>query len=200
MARLANVSQAMVSYALNDRYTVTVPAETRQRIFAAAETLGYVPNTAARSLRMDKTFTIATIIPDITNPFYPAFQRGIQDLAEQHGYDLILYNSDGSAAKERAALISVQRRGVDGLIGVFFHVTAKDLLPLVEMGIYVVRLEAEPKRVGAAPLDNMFVDNRAAVRAAVKFLFAKDHRRIGMLSGSSGPANLRVDGYRQGIG
>ena len=148
VARLANVSQAMVSYALNDRYTVTVPAETRQRIFAAAETLGYVPNTAARSLRMDKTFTIATIIPDITNPFYPAFQRGIQDLAEQHGYDLILYNSDGSAAKERAALISVQKRGVDGLIGVFFHVTAKDLLPLLEMGICVVRLEAEPKTCG----------------------------------------------------
>ena len=148
---------------------------------------------------MDKTFTIATIIPDITDPFYPAFQRGIQDLAEQHGYDLILYNSDGSAEKERAALISVQRRGVDGLIGVFFHVTARDLLPLVEMGIYVVRLEAEPKSVGAAPLDNMLVDNRAAVRAAVKFLFAKDHRRIGMLSGSSGPANLRVDGYRQGL-
>ena len=134
MARLANVSQATVSYALNDRFTVTVPAETRQRILEAAESLGYVPNTAARSLRLDKTFTIATIIPDITNPFYPAFQRGIQDLAEQQGYDLILYNSDGSAEKERAALISVQRRGVDGLIGVFFHVTARDLLPFVEHG------------------------------------------------------------------
>lgn len=199
IARLANVSQATVSYVLNGRVSVTVPAETRQRILEAAASLGYVPNNAARSLRLDKTFTIATIIPDITNPFYPAFQRGIQDLAEQHGYDLILYNTDGSAEKERAALVSVQKRGVDGLIGVFFHVTARDLLPLIELGIAVVRLEAEPKVTGPAPLDNLFVDNRAAVQAAVGFLIAKGHRRIGMLAGSTGPAELRTAGYRQAL-
>lgn len=55
VARLANVSQAMVSYALNDHDLVTVAPETRQRVLDAAATLGYIPNTAARSLRLDKT-------------------------------------------------------------------------------------------------------------------------------------------------
>ena len=53
--------------------------------------------------------------------------------------------------------------------------------------------------MGAAPLDNLFVDNRAAVQAAIDFLFAKGYRRIGMLSGPTGPANLRVDGYRRAL-
>lgn len=199
VARLANVSQAMVSYTLNGRHTISVPEETRDRILAAAATLGYVPNSAARSLRMDKTYTVATIIPDITNPFYPAFQRGIQDVVEQHGYDLILYNSDGRREKEQAALVSVQRRGVDGLIGVFFHTSVMDLQPLVDMGMAVVRLEAGPKRAGVLPIDNLYVDSRAAVKAATCYLVDKGYRRIAMLAGTSGPARLRTEGYRQAL-
>jgi LacI family transcriptional regulator len=189
----------MVSYTLNGRYTVSVPAETRERILAAATTLGYVPNSAARSLRMDKTYTVATIIPDITNPFYPAFQRGIQDVVEQHGYDLILYNSDGAQEKEQAALISVQRRGVDGLIGVFFHTSVKQMLPLVEMGMAIVRLEPGQKRAGSLPIDNLFVDSEAAVKAATRYLIEKGYRRIAMLAGTSGPARLRIEGYREAL-
>jgi LacI family transcriptional regulator len=199
VARLAGVSQAMVSYMLNENANVTVPEETRRRILDAIAELGYLPNSAARSLRSDRTFTLATIIPDITNPFYPAFQRGIQDVAEQSGYDLILYNTDGIAEKEHAALVSVQKRGADGLIGVFFHIAARHLLPLVQRGLFVVRLEAEEKATGDLPLDNLYVDNRAAVRKALDYLFEKGHTRIGMLAGTSGPAKLRVEGYHQAL-
>jgi LacI family transcriptional regulator len=88
---------------------------------------------------------------------------------------------------------------VGELIGVFFHVTARDLLPLLELGIAVVRLEAEPKAAGPAPLDNLFVDNKAAVHTAVGFLIARCHRRIGMLAGATGPAELRTADYRQAL-
>ena len=81
VARRAKVSQAMVSYVLNRNTGVTIPIETRQRILDAIQELGYQPSKVARSLRSSKTYTIAGIIPDILNPFYPAFQRGIQDAA-----------------------------------------------------------------------------------------------------------------------
>ena len=93
VARRAAVSQAMVSYVLNDHPAVSVPTETRRRILEAVEALGYVPNSAARSLRTRKTLTLAAIIPDITNPYYPAFIRGIQDAAETQGFDVISYNT-----------------------------------------------------------------------------------------------------------
>src|SRR5215813_10516970 len=95
VARRAGVSQATVSYVLNNNTAIAVPADTRQRIQDAIRDLGYIPDRAARSLRTRKTYTIAGIIPDITNPFYPAFLRGIQDVAEHSGYDLVTYNTDG---------------------------------------------------------------------------------------------------------
>ncbi|GIV80646.1 MAG: LacI family transcriptional regulator [Litorilinea sp.] len=199
VARLAGVSQALVSYVLNDAAHVSIPPETRQRILDAVAELGYVPNTAARSLRTSRTFTIASIIPDITNPFYPAFERGIQDVAEPHGYDLIVYNTDGRREKEQKALRSISQARADGIIGVFFHVTARELFPLLEMGIPVVRLEATFKPPGAYPLDNLCVNNVAAARAAVTYLIDQGHRRIAMLTWGEGPGDARVSGYREAL-
>src|SRR3954447_3471703 len=147
VARLAGVSQTTVSQVLNNM-TIAVPAETRQRIRAAIEQLGYVPDRTARSLRTRKTYTVASIIPDITNPFYPAVERGIQDVAERHGYDLIVYNTDGSAEKERQYLHSLQQRRVDGVVGVFFHLNARDLRPLLERNVSVARLESRVQEHG----------------------------------------------------
>jgi LacI family transcriptional regulator len=96
-------------------------------------------------------------------------------------------------------LISVQRRGVDGLIGVFFHTSVKQMLPLVEMGMAIVRLEPGQKRAGSLPIDNLFVDSQAAVKAATRYLIEKGYRRIAMLGGTSGPARLRIEGYREAL-
>lgn len=199
VARLAGVSQAMVSYVLTNRTTVTIPDDTRQRIVDAMEQLGYVPNSSARSLRTNRTYTIAGIIPDITNPFYSTFERGIQDVAEQHGYDLVTYNTDGELAKERKCLRSVEQRRTDGIVGVFFHLQASDLFPLLERGTAVVRLEAGPKSSGPYPLDNVYVDNRAAAQSAVEYLLSRGRRRIAMLAAHVGPGMLRVAGYRQAL-
>ena len=131
---------------LNDNPVVSISEDTRQRILDAIDELGYVPDGAARSLRTRKTYTIAGIIPDITNPFYPAFERGIQESAEAHGYDLIVYNTGGIAEKERRCLRSVQQGRVDGVIAVLFHLTARDLVALLDRDIAVVRLEARKRR------------------------------------------------------
>jgi LacI family transcriptional regulator len=201
VAARAGVSQAMVSYVLNDSPVFSVPAETRQRILDAVDDLGYIPNGAARSLRTRKTYTIASIIPDITNPFYPAFERGIQESAESYGYDLIVYNTSGVAEKERQCLRSVQQGRVDGVIGVFFHITGRDLAALLVRGIAVVRLEAKKKVASKydLPLDNLYVDNVAAARTAVNYLIGRGHARIGMLDGQRGPGPARVLGYHRAL-
>jgi LacI family transcriptional regulator len=196
VANLAGVSQTTVSHVLNNT-AIAVPAETRARILRAMDELGYVPNITARSLRTNKTYTLATIIPDITNPFYPAFQRGIQNVAEQQGYDLIMYNTDGSPEKERKCLRSVGQRRVDGVIAVLFNLSARDLLPLLEMNIAVVRLEAAPKQTGDYALDNLYVDNVAAAETAVSYLIGRGHRRIAIIVGQRGPGRFRIQGYCQ---
>ena len=196
VAKHARVSQAMVSYVINDNLA-SIPIETRQRIRGAMEELGYVPNITARRLRSSKTLTIAGVIPDITNPFYPAFERGIQDITNKKNYDLIIYNTDGSKAKEEKCLHSLLQGRVDGVVGVFFHLSAKDLLPLLEQGIAVVRLEAMPKKAGELPLDNLYIDNVAAAKKAVTYLIDKGHQRIAMLTSQEGPARFRLQGYQE---
>jgi LacI family transcriptional regulator len=189
----------MVSYVLNGTATVTVPAETRQRIVDAINTLGYVPNRAARSLRTNKTFTIASIIPDIANPFYPTFVRGVQDIADQQGYDLLMYNTDGRVDKERKFLRLIEQGRVDGVVGVFFHTSVRELAQIIHHNVAVVRLEAVKKRTGDLPVDNVYVDNTAAAQAAVTYLLGQGYRRIAMLTNAVGPGHPRVEGYRQAL-
>ena len=70
----------------------------------AIERLGYRPNALARGLRTSRSQTIGLVIPDITNPFYPALARGLQDVLGPAGYDQIISNTDGERRLERAAM------------------------------------------------------------------------------------------------
>ena len=71
IALAAGVSQATVSIVLNKVETSSVPEATRERILKLAGEVGYQPNHPARILRSARTMTLACIVPDITNPFYP---------------------------------------------------------------------------------------------------------------------------------
>ena len=157
------------------------------------------PNSAARVLRTNRTFTLACIIPDITNPFYPTFVDGIQTEAEQHGYDVIIYNTHGSREKEAKYLRSIMEGRVDGVIGVFFNTQVSDLVPLFEQNIPVVRLEVREHGGGSWPLDSLFVDNVKAAYTATTYLIAKGHRQIAMITGQDGPRNARSEGYLQAL-
>lgn len=199
VAERANVSQAMVSYVINDNPSISIPDETRQRIRDAMAELSYVPNITARRLRSSKTYTIAGVIPDITNPFYPAFERGIQDTVNRYGYDLVMYNTDGKVEQERKCLDSLLQGRVDGVVGVFFHMRTNDLTALIEQQIQVVRLEAMPKRPGELPIDNIYVDNAAAAKTAVELLIHQGHSRIAMLTSQEGPARFREMGYQEAL-
>jgi LacI family transcriptional regulator len=199
VARIAGVSQTVVSLVLNDRSLVAISPETRQRVLTAIDDLGYVPDGSARSLRTRKTLIIASLIPDITNPFYPAFERGIQDVADANDYDLIAYNTDGNRAKELRCLRSMQRARVDGIIATPFQLTADDFAPLLENGVPVVmfgELVSEPAR---APFDSIFVNDYTAAGELVAYLLGRGYLPLGMIAASED--HLRREGrtvaYRQ---
>jgi LacI family transcriptional regulator len=184
VARMAGVSQTVVSLVLNDRSLVTISPQTRQRVLTAIDELGYVPDGSARSLRTGKTLIVASLIPDITNPFYPAFERGIQDVADANDYDLIAYNTDGIRAKELRCLQSMQQARVDGIIATPFQLTAEDFSPLIENGVPVVvfgELVSEP---ASAPLDSIFVDDYGAAGKLVTYLLDRGYLPLSMIAAS----------------
>lgn len=196
IAREAGVSQATVSQVLNNAMANSIPQETRQRVLDAIERLGYVPDRTARSLRTKKSYTLAAIIPDITNPYYPTFIRGVQDVAESNNYDLVVYNTDGDKQKEKKSLNSVRQNKMDGLISVLFHFNANDL---AELGIPVVHLRVKTEAPQA--VDVIYIDNAAASRDMTNYLIDRGYGCIGMIAGErdTPPHLARMLGYSQAL-
>jgi LacI family transcriptional regulator len=196
VARLANVSQTTVSLILGNSTTQSFPGETLERVFRAARELGYMPNILAQALRTQRTMTLACVVPDIANPFYPALVRGVQVAAEDAGYDVIALNTQSDADRERRVLQWGMQGRVDGIIGVFFALRATEFEPLTRANVGVLRIETSAKKSGPLPIDNLFVDNVAAATAATRYLLERGHRRITMITGTGGPQDNRARGYR----
>ncbi|MDF0113484.1 LacI family DNA-binding transcriptional regulator, partial [Staphylococcus pseudintermedius] len=87
VAKLANVSTATVSRVLSN--TGKVKPKNQQRVLEAAKALGYHPNNIGRQLRKMETMTILVVVPDITNSFFSAILRNIENIAREHGYEVI---------------------------------------------------------------------------------------------------------------
>ena len=132
VARVAGVSQSTVSRVLTPTSGgVVISDETRQRVLAAVQTLGYHPNQYARTLRGQKSRMIAMMIADISNPFYHPMVRAVQDVAFKHQYDVMIANSDHARDKEVLFLESVARRPVDGVILIPYHIADAELDDLI---------------------------------------------------------------------
>ena len=197
VARLANVSQTTVSLILGNSTTQSFPGDTLERVLGAARELGYAPNRLAQALKTHRTMTIACVVPDIGNPFYPDLVRGVQLAAEDEGYDVIALNTQSDAGRERRVLQWGMQGRVDGIIGVFFNLRATEFEPLTRAGIGILRIETSAKRSGPLPIDNLFVDNVAAATAATRYLLERGHTRITMISGAGGPQDNRALGYQR---
>ena len=131
VARLANVSVASASRVLNG--IRTSPA-TLERVTAAAESVGYVPNAAARSLRSRRTGQIAFAMPDVGNPVYTAMVASIQEVARVAGVRLLLHSTGADADDELAMIRDLRHRYVDGLILACLHVTQEHAAELSLVG------------------------------------------------------------------
>ena len=176
------MSQALVSYVLNGNQ-VSLPEATRQRVLDAMDDLGYVPHGGARALRLDRTMTLALVIPDITNPFYPAVERGLQDSAETAGYQLVTYNTDGIADKERKALRSIRETRADGAVVYDFHLGLADYSSLLDVGTALAMVVPDPRKVGDLPIDHLAVDVRGGVVQVTSYLIDRGYAPLGTIAG-----------------
>lgn len=178
VARLAGTSDAVVSYVMN-KGPRPVAAATRERVLAAVEELGYRPNAVARALRTQETHTIAMLVPDISNPFFAEFAQAVQDCAFAQGKVLLLGDSNGSDAREKAYLHRFLEQQVDGLV--FIGARRHSSLRLVEdAGIPAVVLD---RPLDALSVSSVGIDNESAARAATAHLISHGHRRIACVAG-----------------
>ena len=116
LAMRANVHPSTISRVANNDPSLRIAAATRLRIEGLLRETGYQPNGVARGLKMRQTKVLAVVIPDITNPFFAALFRGVEDAASPRGFNVLLCNTDGMPDRQRSHLQSLQARRVDGVI------------------------------------------------------------------------------------
>ncbi|WP_223693398.1 LacI family DNA-binding transcriptional regulator [Leifsonia poae] len=204
VALLSGVSPATASNALSG--TRPVSEKTRQRVFAAAEELNYRPNLVARGLRRQETRTIALLVADIANPYYPAVARAIHDRIGSHGYVSFIGNTDGDPDTEVRVLEEMRSRSVDGVIMSTMALSPERIrnvvgptTPLVLLtGEWVESSGHEVRRLRA---DEVGTDDAPGIREAVEHLHSQGISEIGFISGPAGsvPGAGRLQRFRDAM-
>ncbi|MCD2190319.1 LacI family DNA-binding transcriptional regulator [Actinomycetospora soli] len=178
VARAAGVSRQTVSRAMNDKGDIS--EATRRRVLATIEELDYRPSAFARGMRTQRAGTVALVLPDIANPFFPAVARGVFDAAAARGLAVVVHNTDADAGAEAEAGRAIVDAGAAGAIGFF---EALDDPALAALGRRVPLVVADrPAPDGAVA--TVRADFRTGTRLACEHLTSRGHARLGMLDGA----------------
>jgi LacI family transcriptional regulator len=197
VAARAGVSVATVSRALSgDRKRVSAPV--LQRIIDAAEELDYVPNNLGRNMRSGSARILGLIIGDIGNPFFTAVARGVEDVAQRHGYSLVLSNTDESPDREAASLGVMAAERAAGVIIATTNENGSALRRFQDMGMAIVAID---RHIVDLPTDSVVVDNEGASHEALTHLLRLGHRRIAIVGGpaDTDTARERMRGYERAL-
>ncbi len=114
LASRLNVSIATVSKALKDSHEISLA--TKQKICALAKELKYEPNPSASNLRGNKAKTIAVILPEVANSFFSQSIKGIEEIARQRGYHVLIYQTHENRETETAFINGLLNGRVDGIL------------------------------------------------------------------------------------
>lgn len=178
VAQKAGVSVSTVSRVLNGKKTVS--PELRDRVLAEADSLGYSPNRAARSLRSGRTSLVGLVIPDITTPFFAEIARIAGRTLGNAGLSVLLCDADEDSENERRHLENLEERRVEGLlispssdtqVGYYEEIAAR--------GIPVVLVD----RLTSKSLDSVRTDNIAGTFQLMAHLISRGYDRFGVIAG-----------------
>ncbi len=186
-----------VSRVINKKEGVSV--ETSQRILAIIEELGYRPSSLARGLATNKTSTVGLVIPDIGNPFFSDFARGVENSAYAHGYSVFLCNTDEDVSRELAVIASLEEKRVEGLILCSSRLDDTELCNRLKRFSNVVLVNRTFGEAGQACENSAVVnDDYAGAKLAVEHLIQTGHTEIGFLAGpeTSISSQQRIQGFR----
>lgn len=192
VAAAVGVSPTTVSHALSGRRAVS--PETRERIMAEIARQNYRPNMVARGLRRRRTQSVALLVADIANPYYPAVARAVHDVLATEGYVYFIGNTDGDAAAERTLVEEMVARGVDGIIMQPMALSVAEVRELA--GTTPLVVIANDGADGT--VDQVCTDDARGITEAVDHLVASGVDRIGFVGGPRrlAPGPVRLAAFR----
>ncbi|SEG01379.1 transcriptional regulator, LacI family [Caloramator fervidus] len=189
IAKLAGVSKATVSMVFNNK-DENISKETRERILKIAKELNYIPNSVARSLATNRSFSIGIILPDITNPFFSEIARAIEDEANSLGYNVVLCNTDNKIEKEEEYIKLLISKLIDGIIFIAGGDSKKSIFLLKEKGIPFVLVD---RYIEDKDIFGVFCKNYEGIVDGVEYLLNKGKRNIVFVKG---PQKLEISKQR----
>jgi DNA-binding LacI/PurR family transcriptional regulator len=186
IARILGISPSTVSRALKDHPDINV--DTKKAVNELATKLKYQPNAVALSLKNSRSSTIAVILPEIVHFFFSSVLSGIDDVAAQKGYTVIICQSNESFEREMANARTLLSHRVDGiLVSISKETNGFDhLLDLQEAGIPLVFFDRIAPGIAA---DQVIIDDLEAAYKATRHLIETGRKRIAHFAG---PQNLNI--------
>lgn len=202
VARQAGCSITTVSFVLNNKEGVSIPAATRSNILNAAKELNYRPNQLAVSMVTKRTYVIGLIIPDNSNGFFADMSKTIEYAAHAAGYSLIYGNSGNDAGRDLSYIQIFADRQVDGIIlaksSSLMQQETKLLNFLDTLTIPYVMVD---RPISGSKGCSVSSDNFMGGYLATRHLLDLGHLRIGAYTGSRDivSSNERLRGYRAAL-
>lgn len=194
LAKELGLAVSTVSRALRDSYEIS--AETKERVFELARKLNYQPNPYASSLRKHKSRTIAVVIPEIANNFFALAINGIESIAQEKGYHVLIYLTHEQFQKELSITRHLQSGRVDGILVSLSGETDNydHLNDLKQKGIPIVFFDRICETINCAKV--ITNDYESGFNAA-EHLITQGCKRVAYLSISSNLSisNKRMNGY-----
>src|SRR5277367_1964145 len=174
LADYLDLSPATISIVLNDSPVAeSIPATTKQRVYAAAKKFAYRPNLHARILRSGLTNTIGVIVPELTEGYVTGVMLGVEQYLLQEGFLSFTVSHLGRLDLREEYQELLMRRRVDGLLLVNTEPSVNVPLPIVGVSIH-------SERPGVT---NVLLDHNVAARIALRHLYELGHRRIAFMKG-----------------
>ncbi|RSL29981.1 LacI family transcriptional regulator [Salibacterium salarium] len=195
VAKQANVSVATVSRVLSKADTVS--EKNTQSVLDAVEKLNYKPNALGRYLRTAHTKTILVVVPDITNPFFSNVMKGIQTLANQREYDVLVMDAEHAHFDSMKCFDMLEQKQVDGLIMLTSRVDQNSLLELGKQHSIVLACEY----LEGTTIPTVSIDNVSASRKMTEYLIDLSYTNIAHITGPL-EAVLGIDrlrGFKQAL-
>lgn len=188
VARLAGVSQATVSRVMSS--STNIAPETRLKVQAAMDVLGYVPHAGAQAMKTRRTRTVGVVVKDIVNPFYPEVLDELTRELDQAGYRVVLWNAGGGSHHD--ALTAIRERAVDGVIFMTATEETVELQVALEQRSPIVLINRIVEGFGA---DQVASDNVAGGAAVADYLDSHGRTRAAYIGGLGEASTSRDRGY-----
>ncbi|MBN9299780.1 MAG: LacI family DNA-binding transcriptional regulator [Filimonas sp.] len=180
IAKKLNISVSTVSRAMRDKYDVN--QETREKVLAMASELNYRPNFNATGLVNQSTHNIAVILPFVTNYYFSTVITGIQEMAYQRNYNIILHITNDSPERKLSVINNLPVSSLDGLlISISSDSNAyKHFQQLIDSGLPIVFFDRVPDTIRTS---KVMQDDYNGAFEAVEHLIAQGYKKIAHIAG-----------------